>query len=62
MAAKVPLCEADEVCERGVFRKVNRSFLLLYWQDEISDQHPGTGDAVVQIEQYRSVFPCPWVS
>jgi hypothetical protein len=24
-AAKVPICGADEVCERGVFRTVNRS-------------------------------------
>jgi hypothetical protein len=27
-AAKVPLCEADEVEERGVFRKVNRTLSL----------------------------------
>ena len=29
LAAKVPTRRADEVCERGVFRKVNRGLSLL---------------------------------
>jgi len=61
-AAKVTVWQADEVCERGVFRKVNRTFRPAVMADGVSDRHPGTGGAVVQIEQYRSVSKCPWVS
>jgi hypothetical protein len=61
--AKVQNRVADEVGERGDFRKVNRDLIAAVMAiKSIPDGHPGTGDAVVQIEQYRSVFPCPWVS
>ena len=51
--------DADEVGERGAYRMVNRISQLLGQSGEFAGRTPGTGVAVTQTEQYRSVSSCP---